>query len=388
MKILKVPGCAYKIPEFRNFGYTKGKRDIMNKPVFNEYTLEELKKIEIEAPDKEMEKKVQANWDAIAKPLDGMGRFEKLTAQIGAIMRTDRIDISKKAVLIMIADNGVVEEGVTQTGQEVTFAVACSMSKKLSSVCKMAILAGAETIPVDVGINDERKIDDVIDRKIRRGTRNFAKEPAMTEEEAIRAIATGIELVGECAAKGYKLIATGEMGIGNTTTSSAVTASLLRCDSKAVTGRGAGLSDSGLLTKQRVIAEAIEKYGLHDADAFTILRTVGGLDIAGLVGVCIGGAIYHVPIVLDGVISMASALMAERLIPGTAAYMIPSHMGKEPAVVMLTEALGVKPVILGELALGEGTGAVMMFPLLDMAMSIYSGSPSFSQISVEQYKRF
>ena len=266
-------------------------------------------------------------------------------------------------------------------------AVAKSMARKGSSVCKMAQSIGAETIPVDIGINSEESIPGVLDRKVRPGTRNFLKEPTMTEEETVRAIVTGIELVQDCKEKGYGLLATGEMGIGNTTTSSAVTAALLQCEAEEVTGRGAGLTDQGLTRKQQVVRTALETYDLWHADAFTVLQTVGGLDIAGLTGMCIGGALWHIPIVLDGVISMAAALVAEHLFPGVREYLIPSHLGKEPAAVKLADALQLSPVIHAGMALGEGTGAVMMFTLLDMAMSIYGQSATFSEIAVEQYKR-
>jgi len=178
------------------------------------------------------------------------------------------------------------------------------------------------------------------------------------------------------------------MGIGNTTTCSAVTAALLDCDVSEVTGRGAGLCDEKLLRKRQIVAEAVEKYGLRGADALRVLETVGGLDIAGLAGVCIGGALFHVPVVLDGVISMAAALLAERIVPGTKAYLIPSHKGKEPAAEKLAAALGMEPVIDGRMALGEGTGAVMMLSLLETALCVYREKTTFSDIRIEQYERY
>lgn len=362
--------------------------EYLEKPVWNSCTREELTKITVKAPDEDIRRKVLSNFDHVAKPIDGLGRFEVLTAQIGAIQGTEKIDIAQKAVIIMCADNGIVEEGISQSGQEVTLAVVKSMADRKSSVGKMAEIAGADTIPVDIGVNSKEKILGVADKKIAFGTRNFKKEPAMTEEEAVRAIFTGIEMVFQCKEKGYKLLATGEMGIGNTTTSSAVTAALLGCGAAEVTGRGAGLNDEKLVHKQELIAEAIDRYGLKEADALRILETVGGLDIAGLAGVCIGGALYHVPVVLDGVISMAAALLAERLVPGTKAYLIPSHKGKEPAVERLAEELELTPVIDAGLALGEGTGAVMLFPLLDMALSVYQDRTTFADIHIEQYERF
>lgn len=349
---------------------------------------QELQRINIESPDEKIRRKIKSNWDRVAKPLDGMGKFEIMTAQIGAILRDESVDISKKAVIIMCADNGIVEEGISQSGQEVTRIVAENMGKGQSSVGRMAAFAGADTIPVDIGINHDSEISGVLQKKIRRGTRNFKKEPAMTEAEVMEAICAGIEIVKMCKEDGYQLFATGEMGIGNTTTSSAIAAALLGCDVDEVTGRGAGLNDEGLLRKRRVIHEAIDQYDLYEADAFRVLQTVGGLDIAGLTGVCIGGAIYHVPIVLDGVISMVAALVAEKIIPGTREYLIPSHIGKEPAMMNISKALNMEPVIAGNLALGEGTGAVMLFPLLDMALEVYRESSSFSEIKVEQYERY
>ena len=344
--------------------------------------------IAINEPDAELYKRILRSWDRIAKPLDGLGRFESLTAQIGAILGTEEIDIAKKAVIIMCADNGIVAEGVSQSGQEVTAAVAAQMGRGDSSVGKMAAMIGADTIPIDIGIHSREPIPGVLDHKIRCGTRNFRKEPAMTGEETARAINTGIEMVAVCKGKGYRILATGEMGIGNTTTSSAVTAALLGCKAEEVTGRGAGLCEEKLWRKVQIVTEAIEKYELYGAEPFRVLETVGGLDIAGLVGVCIGGAVYHLPVVLDGVISMAAALLSERLVPGTKKYLIPSHNGKEPAMEMLKEALGLEPVIDGELALGEGTGAVMMLSLLDMALCVYHGRTLFSDIKVKQYERY
>ncbi|MDE7282257.1 MAG: nicotinate-nucleotide--dimethylbenzimidazole phosphoribosyltransferase [Lachnospiraceae bacterium] len=356
--------------------------------ILDNRTEETLNKLKVEEPDHKIYKKILRNWDSIAKPLDGMGRFETITARIGAILGTDEIDISKKAVIVMCADNGIVEEGISQSGQEVTAAVAAQMGKGASSVGKMAVEAGADTIPVDIGINGKEPIEGVINRKIRCGTGNFSKEPAMTREETVRAIFTGIEIVEECKRKGYQILATGEMGIGNTTTSSAVAAALLRCKTDEVTGRGAGLSDEKLQRKMQVITEAVKKYKLYEAEPLTVLETVGGLDIAGLAGVCIGGGVFHIPIVLDGVISMVAALLSERIVQGTIRYLIPSHKGKEPAVEKLMKELKLEPVIDGRMALGEGTGAVMMFSLLNMALCVYNKRTLFSDIKMEQYERY
>lgn len=351
-------------------------------------TREELEQLKIETPSEEIFRQIKAKWDGMVKPLDGMGRFEELTAQIGAILGKVQFDIHKKAVVVMCADNGVVKEGISQSGQEVTKAVASTMGKNVSSVGRMAASIGADVIPVDIGINDKEKIEGVLDRKIAFGTKNFMEEPAMTETEVLAAIRVGMDMAAYCKKTGYHLLATGEMGIGNTTTSSAVAAALTGCSVSKITGRGAGLSDEGLEVKKQVIAKALEKYQFGRDEVLRILQTVGGFDIAGMVGLFIGGAVYQVPIVMDGVISVVAALAAERLKPGVKHYLIPSHRSKEPAAQVMLKELGAEAVIDASLALGEGTGAVMMFSLLDMAMALYEKQTLFSDIKIEQYQRF
>ena len=342
----------------------------------------------IDIPDKKIEQEIKANWDRVAKPLDGLGEFEGLLARIGAILGSPEIDIGKKAVIVMCADNGVVAEGVSQSGQEITAAVTENLGKRNTSVCKMAKAVGADIFPVDIGVNTDRTFPGVISRKVKKGTNDFLLEPAMSEEEAMQAVRVGMELVKECKEAGYTLLGTGEMGIGNTTTSAAMAAVLLSVSPEIVVGRGAGLSDEGLAKKRQVIAEALEKYQLRENEPMRILSSVGGLDIAGLCGVFLGGAKYHMPIVVDGVISAVAALTAERLCPGTKEFIIPSHKGKEPASELLMRELGLYPVIDAGLALGEGTGAVMMFSLLDMAMTLYETGATFDDFEIEEYHRF
>lgn len=351
------------------------------------WTREKLVQLKPAPADNRIYCQVKEIWDKVAKPLDGLGRFEEFIAQIGAVTGSTEIDIRKKAVITMCADNGIVEEGVSQSGQEVTRLVAVSMGRQESSVGKMAACVGADVIPVDIGINSDEKISGVRDCKVRKGTRNFLKEPAMTEAETLEAVSVGIRLCRECREKGFCLLGTGEMGIGNTTTGSAVTAALTGCDAQTVTGRGAGLSDVGLERKREVIAQALAKYPVKTMDALQILSVFGGLDIAGMAGVCIGGAIYHIPVVLDGVISMAAALAAEQMVPGVRAYLLPSHMSREPAAEKIAAELGLYPVIDAGLALGEGTGAVMMFQLLDTALALYQSRTTFDKIELEQYQR-
>ena len=347
----------------------------------------ELKELEIEKPDKNIKDAIKKQWDHIAKPLDGMGQFEEIIAKIGAILGEEKPEITKKAVIVMCADNGITEEGISQSGQEVTKILASYMGRNQTSVCKMANFIHADVIPVDIGMHTEERFEGVLDRKIVPGTKNFLKEPAMTRQEVVDAIETGIHLVQDCKEKGYRLIATGELGIGNTTTSAAVATALLGGRIKEMTGRGAGASDEALGHKQRVIEEGLKKYDLAHADAITILSCVGGLDLAGMAGIFIGGAIFHIPIVMDGVISVTAALAAERLVQGVREYMIPSHISREPAAKRALEELKIHPVIDASLALGEGTGAVMMFSLLDMAMCLYQDHLTFEEMSLENYTR-
>ena len=351
--------------------------------------------IRIDPFNQERYNEIRSRWDGVAKPLDSLGRFEDITARIGAVHDSDDLDIKKRAVIIMCADNGVVEEGISQSGQDVTAAVAGWMGKGKSSVCRMAKTCKADTIAVDVGINMDGTPKGVLDRKVMKGTRNFAHEPAMTEDECMQAIDAGIDIVGECSTRGYKLLATGEMGIGNTTTSSALAAALLGLEAADVTGRGAGLSNSGLSKKIRVIQDALDRYCPEDdvdirspEYASQMLACVGGLDIAGLAGVFIGGALFHIPVIIDGFISSVAALVAERLAPGTRNYMIASHIGSEPGMKYILDELGLKAVIDGNLSLGEGTGAVLLMPLLDTVLSLYTDGLEFRETTVEQYHRF
>lgn len=351
-------------------------------------TKEKLCKLKIEPLQETARRRAQERLDAIAKPLDGLGQFEKLIVQIAGITGNDDIQINKRAILAMCADNGIVAEGVTQTSGEVTAIVAANMATGRSSVNRMAAVGGTEVFAADIGICTDVACESLRNRKVRRGTANFLSEPAMTEAEALQAIEEGVLWVKECKEQGYQILGTGEMGIGNTTTSTAVGCALLGLSPEEVTGRGAGLNDAGLERKKTVIAQAIRKYGLYRQDALTVLRTVGGLDIAGLAGIFIGGALYHIPVVLDGMITAVAALAAERMVSGVRSYMIASHLSKEPITHQIMDELGLHPVILADLALGEGTGAAMLFPLLDMALTVYRENDSFDEMQIDAYERF
>lgn len=335
-------------------------------------------------PDESAMKAAKDHWNAIAKPIGSLGLLEDAVVKIAGLTGSPRIDLSRRAVLVMCADNGVVEEGVTQTGQEVTALVAGNMVRHDSSVCRMAAVAHAEVFPVDIGMASPAP--GVRDCHIRRGTANMTKGPAMTRREAESAVQTGIDLVGELKAQGFGIIASGEMGIGNTTTASAMLAAFLGVSPAEVTGRGAGLSDEGLRRKMDAIRRALETNRPDPADGLDVLARVGGLDLAGMCGTFIGGAIHRVPVLIDGFISGVAALAALRIAPESRCAMLAAHTSAEPAARMVVEALGLSPFISAGMRLGEGTGAVAALPLLDMALAVYDGMVTFDNIGLEAYE--
>lgn len=349
--------------------------------------LNELLK-QVGRPDEQALLASRRHWDNIAKPIEGLGIMEELIIKIAGIQGQEDVALKKKAVIVMCSDNGVVAEGVTQTDSHVTAVVTENFARGIASVNRMAAVAGADVIPVDIGVAEDLTESGILNRKIAYGTKNLAREAAMSESEAVRGILTGMEIVKECKGMGYDLLATGEMGIGNTTTSSAMASVLLDMPVSSVTGKGAGLSAKGVLHKTAVIEEAIKSRRPDRNDPLSVLANLGGFDIAGMAGVFLGGALYRVPVVIDGVISSVAALTAARLCPESVHYMLASHMSNEPAGAMIMKELGLEPVIHGRLALGEGTGAVMLFPLLEMAYEVYLENSTFENIQIEAYEHF
>lgn len=346
-----------------------------------ENRIEQIHPISEEAMERARER-----WSHVAKPLGSLGLLEDAVVKIAGIQGQEKIRISKKALVIMCADNGIVEEGVTQTGQEVTAVVAENFTRDMASVCLMSKVAGVDVYPVDIGIAVDVPSLTKGERKVAYGTRNFAKEPAMTEEEVRKAIAVGIGMVSELKEQGYEILATGEMGIGNTTTSSAVAGVLLGGRVEDITGKGAGLDSEGLRRKIRVIREAIQKHEPRPDDVIDVLSKLGGLDIAGLVGVFLGGGLFRIPVVIDGLISSVAALCAVRITEKARDYMLPSHVSNEPGGRILLEALGFTPFLTCGMFLGEGSGAVALMPLLDMALRVYREMGTFEDIRVEKYE--
>jgi len=326
------------------------------------------------------------HWMSVGKPLYSLGTLEDAIIQIAGIKGTSDFELGKKGLVIMCADNGVVAEGVTQTGQEVTAVVADNFTKNAASVCLMSQVAGADVFPVDVGMAVDVPSVTKAEYKVAYGTKNFAEEPAMTIEQVSQAIQVGIDMVYRLKNEGYEILATGEMGIGNTTTSSAVASVLLDSDVKCMTGKGAGLASDGLKKKIEVIQAAMIKHQPDPENPIDVLAKVGGLDIAGLTGVFLGGAIHGVPIVIDGFISSVAALCAVRISADAKKYMLPSHVSNEPGGQAVLDALKFPPFLTCGMFLGEGSGAVALFPLLDMALRVYREMGTFDEIKIEKYE--
>ena len=324
-------------------------------------------------------------WASIAKPLGSLGLLETALEDIAALTCSAEVAVTPRSVLMLCADNGVVRQGVTQTDHTVTAAVTRNAGNNCSSVCKMAAVAGCRVVPVDMGIIDFPPTPNVLDRRLGNGTGDITAGPAMTREQAERGVLIGINLVREQKKQGVRLLATGEMGIGNTTTSSAVASVLLNRPVRDMTGRGAGLSDTGLRRKVWAIETAIEKNRPNPADPLDVLSKVGGFDIAGMCGIFLGGAVYRVPVLIDGLISAVAALCAVRMCPDAAKAALASHVSAEPAGRLILDKLGKKPLITAEMRLGEGTGAVAAMPMLDMALSLYRDGTTFDGAGIKAY---
>ena len=320
--------------------------------------------------------------DNLAKPPGSLGLLEKQAKQILLAWGTFHRELRPKHI-IFAADNGVVQAGVVAQLADITYMQSCHMVQGTSAV---TCFCRSQDIPyevVDVGIDSDDAVG--LDRKIARGTKNFAVEPAMSREQLVQAMATGRERVQAAAKEGINLLSFGEMGIGNTTTTAAVVAALLHAPAELVTGRGSGLTTAGLEKKIRVVTEALEKWQPDQHDPVDILSKVGGFDLCGLTGMFLGGAACGLPMLIDGVISGAAALCAVRMCETVREYLIPSHHTAEPAGVLIEQALDVHPLIDAHMALGEGTGAVCLFGPLDMATSLYYNGNTFDDSNIEAY---
>ena len=365
----------------------------------------------------------QQHWDSLGKPIDSLGVLEQHVTKLCMIERTAQPRIEKRALAVLCADHGCVREGVTQTDSSVTRIVAENFARGLTTTSVLAQQFAVDLFPIDVGMlsagdsrssgvpsDDEIRAtsssqisassgpmptsaalctDHVNDRCLQHGSGDIAIEPAMSEEVGERALALGRRLVRELKAQGYDILLTGEMGIGNTTPASALFSAYLGLPVEETVGRGAGLSDEGLERKRDCVRRALRR--VKHKNAKQLLFELGGLEIATMAGMFLGAVEEQMPIVIDGAISTAAALAASRICEkekAVADVTLASHVSKDGAARKALEALGLRAIIDADMSLGEGSGAVLLLPLLDAALAVYRGMGSFDDIHVEAYHRF
>lgn len=335
----------------------------------------------------EWRKEIQGEWDRIAKPLGSFGKLEEMHAAIGAIRQRRVPDLDRMELLVCCGDHGIVEEGVSQSEQEVTAICAENIGKGQSCAGILAAAAHAKIRAIDVGMHHQGPVPGTEYRRVADGTKNFLKEPAMSRAQFRAALQLGMDLAAECRDAGVTVLGVGEMGIGNTTSAAVLAGRMLGLSAEEVTGRGAGLDGAGLQRKRRVIAAALEMPGVGP-DVEAIWCRFGGLELTAMTGIILGGGLYGIPVVLDGLLSLVSAEAAERLVPGVREYMIPSHISREPAARCLAESLGLEPVLDAGMGTGEGAGAAMMMSLLRDVNRVYREAKRFDGYGMEPYTRY
>ena len=341
-------------------------------------TIESIKPL-----DKEAMAKARARQDTLTKPPGSLGRLEELSVQLAGIQGKTMPQIKHKAIMVMAGDHGVVAEKIGNWPQEVTAQMVRNFLRGGAGINVIARQTGVRVIVVDMGVATDLKPDpNLLSKRIGCGTRNMALGPAMTVEQAVKAIEAGIEIATDETAKGLDIIGTGDMGIGNTTASSAICAVVTGKPIAEVTGRGTGLTDEQLAHKVAVIERALAVSHPESAQPLEVLAKVGGFEIGGLVGVMLGAAAKRIPVVIDGFISGAAALIATALSPGLKDYLIAAHLSAEPGHRVLLEHLGLKPLLNLNMRLGEGTGAALGIFLAETATRILTEMATFAEAGV------
>lgn len=332
--------------------------------------------------NKEAMERTKERVDNLIKPQGSLGKLEEIAVQLSGITGELFPKIENKAIIVMAADHGVCEEGIATAPQAVTHMQAINMTKGLTGVCALARQARADVLVVDVGIATEIENNKIINRKIKFGTNNMTKGPAMTREEAVKAIEIGIEIASNEIKKGRNLLGTGEMGIGNTTASTAILSVIGGYDTKEVTGVGANLPVEKIEHKANIIKKAIEINNPDPKDGIDVLAKVGGLEIGGMAGVMLAGAANKVPVVVDGYISTAAALIACTIEPKTRLYLIPSHASIEKGGINASKLLDLKPMLNMNMRLGEGSGAALAFNIIEAATFMNKEMVTFEEAGI------
>ncbi|MGO8990730.1 MAG: nicotinate-nucleotide--dimethylbenzimidazole phosphoribosyltransferase [bacterium] len=335
--------------------------------------------------DKKAMEKARIRQDSLTKPQGSLGQLETLSIQVAGIKGDPKPRITHKVIFTLAGDHGVTKDGVSAYPSEVTPQMVYNFLRGGAGINVLARHIGARVLVADLGVASVlERHPDLKDRKVAMGTRNMAAGPAMSREEAVRSIEAGFQLVEEELTKGVDILGTGDMGIGNTTASSAITAAITGADVAAVTGKGTGLDDKGWEKKVKVIKKALELNRPDPKDAIDVLSKVGGFEIGGIAGVILAGARYRIPVVIDGFISGAAALIAAILSPEVKPYLIASHQSAERGHRVLLEHLGLKPLLNLDLRLGEGTGAALGIFLVEASLKILDEMATFSEAGVSE----
>lgn len=340
-------------------------------------TIEEIKGL-----DKDSIERAKKRLDTRMKPMGSLGKLEKVAIQMAGITGSVFNRGDRRCHIVASSDNGVVEEGVSSCPVEYTRIVSEAIMSNIAAIGILCKSNNVELKLVDIGIKNSipRKYPNLYNRNVSKGTKNFVIEPAMTREECIKAIEVGISLIEENSSD-YDIFSNGEMGIANTTTSSAVLYTLDNGrDIDSVVGRGGGLSDEGLVKKKSIIVEAVKRYDLIGKDPIEILRHVGGLDIACMVGMYLGAARYRKAMLIDGFISVVAALVAMKIEPSTREYMIATHRSEEPGMKVALGMLDMEPMLDMDMRLGEGTGAVLAYPIIGGALEVIKGMKEVKEV--------
>lgn len=325
----------------------------------------------------------QRHLDNLTKPQGSLGRLEEFAKQLIAITENNSPLLDKKVIFTFVGDHGVTEEGVSAYPKEVTPQMVLNFLRGGAGINVLARHAGADVVVVDIGVDyDFGEIEELIKMKVMRGTMNFTKGPAMSKEDANRCLETGIELANGYIKKGYRIFGTGDMGIGNTTPSSAIAAVLTGSPVPEVTGKGTGISDESLKRKIKVIEAGILLNKPNPEDAMDVLSKVGGAEIGGIAGLILGAASNGIPVVIDGFISTAGALIAYSLEPKVKDYMFAAHNSVEKGHKAMLDRIGLTPILDLGLRLGEGTGAALAMLMIEAGLKIYKEMASFSEAGV------
>jgi len=360
--------------------------------------------VRIAGIDTEFVEKTQSRLDNLTKPQGSLGRLEELAKQICGITAKDNPQLSKKVIFTMASDHGVTDEGVSAYPKEVTAQMVYNFLRGGAGINVLAKHAGAKVIVVDMGVAESIEVSkcqsikvsecqgvkeiEFINRKIGFGTKNMTKGPAMSRDEAIKAICAGMEIFhNEFKRNGIDIAGTGEMGIGNTTASSAITACFTEKPVEEVVGKGTGIDDKALANKINVIKKSISVNTPDPKDAIDVLSKVGGFEIAGLAGIILAAASEKVPVVIDGFISGAAALVAFGIEPKVKDYMIAAHCSVEKGHKIILDYIGLKPLLNMDLKLGEGTGAALAIGLADASIKILTQMATFKSANVSERQK-